>query len=93
MCHILCAGTQLEHGENLGARINGQPEPEHLLITTQPRPQFVQLEIGKLEMTEKVLMEALSVLPSASEPRGDGGLSVAEDPFSRGSIQSFGQRR
>jgi hypothetical protein len=35
-----------------------------------------------------------SVVPDcASEPRGDGGLTVAEDPFSRGSIQSFSQRR
>ena len=37
-------------------------------------------------------MEELCVLASASEPPGDGGLTVAEDPFSRGSIQSFSQR-
>jgi len=37
-------------------------------------------------------MEELCVLACASEPCGDGGLTVAEDPFSRRSIQSFGQR-
>jgi hypothetical protein len=53
----------------------------------------VQLEIGKLEMTEKVFMEALSVLPSAGEPGGDRRLTVAEDPLGCGSIQSLGQCR
>ena len=31
--------------------------------------------------------------PCASQPRGDGGLSVAEDPRGRRKIQPFGQRR
>jgi hypothetical protein len=44
-------------------------------------------------MAEGALVQRLSVLPSASRPPGDGGLSVAEDSFSGGDIQSFGQRR
>ena len=32
------------------------------------------------------------MFPSASEPGGDGGLTVAENPFSRRRVQSFGQR-
>ena len=43
-------------------------------------------------MTEKVLVKAVSVLPSAGEPGGDRRLTVAEDPLGRGSIQSFSQR-
>jgi hypothetical protein len=33
------------------------------------------------------------MFPSASEPGGDGGLTVAENPFSRRRVQSFGQCR
>ncbi len=44
-------------------------------------------------MTENVLVEALSVFPSASEPPRDGRLTIAEDAFSRRKVQPFGQRR
>jgi hypothetical protein len=37
-------------------------------------------------------MEELSMPACACEPRGDGGLPVAEDPFGGGSVQSFCQR-
>jgi len=30
VCHVLCAGTQMEQGKNLRARVDGQPEPQHL---------------------------------------------------------------
>ncbi len=44
-------------------------------------------------MAEGPLVQRLSVLPSASEPGGDGGLPVAEDSFGRRWVQPFGQRR
>ncbi len=43
-------------------------------------------------MAEKVLVEGLSVFPSAGQSGGDRGLTVAEDPFGGGSIQPFGER-
>jgi hypothetical protein len=46
-----------------------------------------------MEMAEEALVQRLSMLKSASQPRRDGGLSKAEDAFSRGSVQPFGQRR
>ncbi len=36
-------------------------------------------------------MEDLSVPACASEPGGDGGLLITEDPFGSGSVQSFGE--
>src|SRR5215831_17249770 len=36
VCHVLCAGTELKHGKNLGAGINGQPEPQHLRMAAEP---------------------------------------------------------
>jgi hypothetical protein len=90
---MLCTWTQMEHGNQLGAGIDGEPEPQHLFGAAQPCAQFIQLEIRKLEMTEKVLVEALSMLPSTGEPGSDGGLSVAEDTRGLGSVQPFGQPR
>ena len=63
-----------------------------MFVATQPGAQFVQLEIRKLEVAEKVLVEALSVLPCAGQPGGDSGLSVAEDTFGSEDL-AFGQRR
>ncbi len=92
MCHVLCSGTQMEDGKNLGAGVDDQPEPQHVLRAAQPSAQFVQLEVGDLQGVEAALVQGLSVLASAGQPRRDSGLSVAEDPFGSGSIQSFGQR-
>ncbi len=92
MCHVLRAGTQLEDGQKLGAGINRQPEPLHLRMAAQPGSQFIQLEVRQVQMGEEALMQPLSMRARASQPRRDGGLAVAEDPFGSGSIQSFGQR-
>jgi hypothetical protein len=93
MGRMLRAQTQMQDRKNLCTGVDGQPQPQYLLGAARPRPQFVQLERGKLEMTEKVLVKALCVLPSAGEPGGDRRMTVAEDTQGLGSIQSFGQRR
>ena len=59
MRHLLRAGTQLEHGKKLGARINRQPEPQALLRTPEPGAQLVQLEVGEPEMAEGALVQSL----------------------------------
>jgi hypothetical protein len=93
VCHVLGAGTELKHRKNLGERIDGQPQLQNLLRTPQPRAQFVQLEMWEVQVAEAALMEERCVLASASEPGGDGGLAVTEDPFSGGWVQPFCQRR
>ncbi len=45
------------------------------------------------EGAEAALVQGLSVLASARQPGGDGGLPVAEDPFGSRWVQPFGQRR
>ena len=47
----------------------------------------------EVQVAEAAIMEELSVPACASEPGGDGGLTIPEDPFGGGSVQSFGQRR
>src|SRR5260221_4363406 len=44
-------------------------------------------------MAEEALMQGLCMVPCASEPAGDGGLSGAEAPLGRRWVEPFGQRR
>jgi hypothetical protein len=93
MGHVLRAGTQLEHRQNLRARIDDQPQPLHLHMAAQPGAQFVQLDVWEMQMAERVLMQHLRMLSRARQPPRDGGLTVAEDTLSCGSVQPFGQSR
>lgn len=93
MGHVLCSGTQVEDGKNLGAGVDDQPEPEHILREAKPGAQFIQLEVWKLQMTAGPLVQGLSMLASARQPGGDGGLTVAEDPLGCGRVQSFSECR
>ncbi len=83
----------MQDRKGLRTGVDDQPQPQDVTVAAQPRPQLVQLEIGKLEVTENMLVEALSVQPRTSQPGGDGGLPIAEDPFGRRWVQPFGQSR
>ena len=65
----------------------------HLCGAAEACAQFIQLQVWEPETAEEAFVQSLCVCPCTSEPRSDGGLSVAEDPRGRGWIQSFGQRR
>ena len=47
MSRILRTQTEMEHGKDLGAGIDGEPEPEDLLGAAWPGAQFVQLQVRK----------------------------------------------
>ena len=49
------------------------------------------MEVRDLQVAEAALMEDLSVAACASEPRRDGGLTITEDPFGGGWVQTFGE--
>jgi hypothetical protein len=93
MSHVLGSKTELKHRQNLCQGIDGQLEPEHLSGAAQPGSQFIQLDMREPEIGEEALVQGLCMLPSAREPGGDGGLTVAEHTLSSGRIQPFGQRR
>ena len=90
---MLGAGTQMQHGHNLGARIDGQPQPEDLCGAAEPGSNFVQLQVRDVQVAEAVLMEDFCVPACTREPPRNRGLLKAENPHSRRRIQSFGQRR
>src|SRR5215469_11933965 len=93
MSHVLGARTQLERRQKLGAWIDDQPEPQHLLRTLQPRAQLIQLQVREMEVAEEAYVQGLCMRASASEPGGDSGLTIAEDPFGSGRVEPFGQCR
>ena len=76
-----------EHRKNLGASIDGQPQPEHLFGAAQPGVEFVQLEMWEVQIAEGALVQRLRVLASTSQPPRAGGLTGAKDTLSRRSIQ------
>jgi len=61
LCHVLGAGTELKHGKNLGARVESQPEPEHLCSAAEPGTQFVQWEVREVEMAKGPLVQGWCV--------------------------------
>jgi len=67
MSHVLGAGTELKHGKKLGARVESQPEPEHLCSAAEPGTQFVQLEVREVEMEEEALVQRVRVYIWTSE--------------------------
>ncbi len=92
MRRVLRAWTELEHRQNLGARVDRHPQPEHVVRAAQPGSQFIQLEVREVQMGEVAHVQGVCVLASTRQPGGDGRLSKAEDPRSRGRVQPFGQR-
>jgi hypothetical protein len=89
MCHVLGAETELKGRKNLGAGIDGQPE--QLFGTAEAGAQFIQLEVREVEMEEEAFVQDLRVLTSTSQPSGDRGLTVTEDPLGGGRIQPLGK--
>ena len=68
LCAAFCVrGREMEHGKKLGARVDGQPEPQHLFGAAQPRAQFIQLEVREPEMAEETLVQGLCMFSSASQ--------------------------
>jgi hypothetical protein len=57
----------MQDRKDRGYGVDDQPQPQDVTVAAQPRPQLVQLEIGKLEVTENMLVEALSMQPRASQ--------------------------
>ena len=53
----------------------------HLCGAAEACAQFIQLQVWEPEMAEEALVQSLCVFSCTSEPRRDGGLSVAEDPL------------
>ncbi len=59
MRHVLGAGAELKHRKNLGAGIDGQPEPEDLFGAAEPGAEFVQLQVREVEMAEEALVQGV----------------------------------
>jgi hypothetical protein len=67
MGHVLGAGTQLQDGKHLGARIDDQPQPENLCGAAQPDSQFVQLQMRHMQVAEAALVQGLRLFASTCQ--------------------------
>ena len=91
MCCV--RGPSSSTGRIAGEWIDGQPEPQHLFGATQPRAQFIQLQVREVQMAEEALVQGLCGSPARDRKARDGGLSKAEDPLSSRRVQPFGKGR
>jgi hypothetical protein len=62
MCHVLRAGTHLEHRKDFREGVDDQPEPEHVVRAAEPGAQFVQLQVRKVELAEEALVQGVRML-------------------------------
>jgi hypothetical protein len=94
MRRVLRAGAEIEHGQKLGAGVDGQPQkdaPGYSCGAVFAVHPTARAGAGGCEM--RVLVQRLSVRALAGQPRGDGRLTEAEDPWSLRRIQPFGNGR
>lgn len=88
---LLCTRPQREHGNKLGAGVNGQPEPEHVLRAAQLRAPFIHLQMREPERAEEAFVQGLRLLSSTGQPGRDARLPLAQDPLGGGKVQTLGQ--
>jgi hypothetical protein len=63
----LRAGTHMEDRKNFREGVDGQPEPEHLLMVAEPCSEFVQLQVCEVEMAEGAFVQDLRMFASTSQ--------------------------
>ena len=63
MRRVLRVRAEREHGQKLGAGVDGQPEPEYLLMAAEPCSEFVQLQVWEVQMAEGALVQGLLMFP------------------------------
>ncbi len=91
MRHVLRAGIQMEHRQNLGAGIDDQPKPQNLLGAVQLGTQLVQLQVREMKMAEDALVQGVRLPACSIEPSRHRGLLKAKDPFCGGKVEPFDQ--
>jgi hypothetical protein len=67
MRRVLRARAEIKHRQKLRTGVDGQPEPKHLSGAAQPGAQFIQLQMGELEMVKEAFVQGLCMFPSASQ--------------------------
>ncbi len=92
VCRVLGPWPQVEHRDEFAERIDGHPEPEHMRPAAQPRAQFVELDVGQVEIVKDAVVERGTVLAGARHPGGDGGVPMAKHAPGGGKREPFRQR-
>jgi hypothetical protein len=83
--------AQVQHRDDLGQRIEGQPEPQGVRPIAEPTPQFVKLELREMEPSEEAVVQRRAVRAGPRQPGGDGRVAMAEHPHGSRHTQPFRQ--
>jgi hypothetical protein len=82
--HSLRTRTQMEHWNDFGDRVNGEPQPQAMSSTAQPSADLIQLHMRQMEGAKGAIVQRGAVRPCPHEPGRDGGLAVTEHARGRG---------
>ena len=76
--------TEMEHRNDFGDRVNGEPQPQALSSAAQSSADLIQLHMRQMQGTKGAVVQCSTVRPCSHEPRRDGGLAVTEHACGRG---------
>ena len=79
-----------QHGDQLGGRIDCQPEPEFLRLVTQGRAKFVELKVEDRQVVQGAAVQAIGLQPGTREPRAERAFAMAENPGGGAEVEAFG---
>jgi hypothetical protein len=82
---------QMQHRDDLGQWIEGQPELERMRPVTEPGTQFVKLDVWEVEGTKDAVVQGQTVRAGPRQPGGDGGVPMPKHPHSGSDREPFGQ--
>ena len=84
MGQVLSAWAELEGGDELGLRIESDPDPQIMGLVTEGGVEFIELQMADFQVTEEVRVDLFGVRAGAGEPEAEGGVRVAEEPLDIG---------
>jgi hypothetical protein len=77
---VLRPRAEMEHRDDLPQLLDRQPEPQRVGPTAQPRPQFVELDVGEVKVAEEAVMQGRAVSAGPCQPSRDGGMPMPKHP-------------
>jgi len=93
MRRVLGPRPEMQHRDELTDRIDGHPKPQYMRATPEPRAQFLQLDVGEMEVRQPARKERGTVLACTGHPGGDGRLPMPKHAQRSSDAETFRQRR
>jgi hypothetical protein len=89
---VLGARTEMQHRDEFREGIEHNPQPTDVRVTPKAGAEFVQLEMGKMQVAKPAVVQGRAVLAGSGQPGGNRACAVPKDPHGCGDTEPFGQR-